>query len=31
MIETTATIRKMRIDIAAAKPYLAPRPPKASR
>ena len=31
MIDTTATIRKMKIEIAAAKPYCAPPPPKASR
>jgi hypothetical protein len=29
--ETTATIRKMKIETAAAKPYRAPEPPNASR
>ena len=30
-IETSATIRKMKTEIAAANPYWAPPPPKASR
>ena len=30
-IEMTATIRKMKTEMAAARPYCAPAPPKASR